>query len=1225
MDIKNMPVIGKVTTKELKYTLTDFPSGGLSEHTMPAKSYSVVHIFEDDGQKTYVTNEWYKEYKKVPLFIIESLVDEYEPSGEDVQYNNGGAVKYFTKELQHRLARPSGSIDKELLDKVRYDSIKEDFVGNFGWKTTYGKLGDGYLFKLDDFDQDLMKSISLKPAERIYRYFNWTSAIGGMTPLIKMNLEKGLLYFPIHNDNDDILFETRGVKALWISLIEDKYADGGEVQFIEYKDSEIMFEPHYKEYFVGDEQFSSLEDAQKYIDDGSQPSQRTINAYRHGAMKDGGGINRVYIEFLNKKKNFTKDKKYFNSQNEAREWAIKNFEKFHPDMIKHEFANGGGVGSDKWQIKNEADKYYSINMRTFQPAWNESPDLGYSFVKGEAESIKNKLTELGFAGLSVVEYNPNWWKMEEGGYLHGSPNDFCDTGFKLGAGKGQGENLWGVGHYFTNDEDLATYYAKFIKSSEVTDMLEQKVADKLGFKKYSDIPYEYEKKGIKSKYGLILKLDLYNQYLKQYVDKHKDNGIVYKVTLFPGKDKKDYNIIDFSGENYTDNDVRKKDKRDLKNLIDTLSKNKRTYAKEVKLFFDKKGWEFDLEKYNEKFADTLKSMRDYYKNFDSYSASTPLLYNLGYYIKRLFDPRYFDYAKDYKVIYDKIKTLTDQQQSDLRNEEAYYKGILFTEFIKDAGYDALKYFFSPSIVPYKNNSEYDASAIVVFDDENVEIDNCKVAEDGMMMTNGGGGKSRQEEITKRRTEINDFLNKKYGRSRGKNASEREEIAKLLKEYNELAEEWGEINEPQYSNGGTISDSIDLFFQEGGSDKEYHIQLVGLGDGTYVVNFQFGRRGSKLNSGTKTVEPVPLDKAQKVYNSLKREKMNKGYEPDYDAMHVFNAAATQVKPQSKTVHILPQLLNPIEEADIYINDDSFLAQEKKDHERRIIISDGAGTIMGLNKKGQEVPVPIKIAESIKIACILDGEISEDKYYIFDILSYKGEDLKHLSATQRLEYLYQMKMQDGLGSSAEVIETAYTKGEKQAMFDKLKAEKREGIVFKKKAAPYTSGRPNSGGSQLKFKFYKTATFIVANMTKDKRSVGLELIDDNTGDRVFMGKVTIPPNYDVPAIGDLVEVRYLYAYRGGAVYQPTYLGKRNDSDLTDATMKQIIYKADDEFKDGGSIFTNDGHGNYTNQLGYQLIDQFDGTYQVLDPNGIDISGEYETYDQGKETINEYMFNID
>ena len=101
-------------------------------------------------------------------------------------------------------------------------------------------------------------------------------------------------------------------------------------------------------------------------------------------------------------------------------------------------------------------------------------------------------------------------------------------------------------------------------------------------------------------------------------------------------------------------------------------------------------------------------------------------------------------------------------------------------------------------------------------------------------------------------------------------------------------------------------------------------------------------------------------------------------------------------------------------------------------------------------------------------------------------------------------------------------------------------------------------------MKFKFYKTATFIVANSTPNKRSVGLELIDNNT-QRVFMGKVTIPPNYEVPEIGDLVEVRYLYAYRGGAVYQPVYLGKRNDSDLTDATMRQIVFKAD-EYADGG-----------------------------------------------------------
>ena len=145
------------------------------------------------------------------------------------QFKTGGVVKFYNKDNEHRLARPSGSIEKELLNKVRYDSIKQDFVGSFGWKTIYNKLGDGYLYKLDEYDQDLMKNIPLKSAERIYRYINRTTAIGGISPLIKMNIEKGLLYFPVYNEADDIIFETRGVKALWISLIEDKYAKGGSL------------------------------------------------------------------------------------------------------------------------------------------------------------------------------------------------------------------------------------------------------------------------------------------------------------------------------------------------------------------------------------------------------------------------------------------------------------------------------------------------------------------------------------------------------------------------------------------------------------------------------------------------------------------------------------------------------------------------------------------------------------------------------------------------------------------------------------------------------------------------------------------------------------------------------------------------------------------------------------------------------------------------------------
>lgn len=52
-----------------------------------------------------------------------------------------------------------------------------------------------------------------------------------------------------------------------------------------------------------------------------------------------------------------------------------------------------------------------------------------------------------------------------------------------------------------------------------------------------------------------------------------------------------------------------------------------------------------------------------------------------------------------------------------------------------------------------------------------------------------------------------------------------------------------------------NESIALAFTEGSSDKVYHAQLEAKGEG-YTVNFQYGRRGGTLASGSKTPEPVP---------------------------------------------------------------------------------------------------------------------------------------------------------------------------------------------------------------------------------------------------------------------------------------------------------------------------------------------------------------------------------
>jgi len=149
------------------------------------------------------------------------------------------------------------------------------------------------------------------------------------------------------------------------------YAEGGDinddlgVKFIPYKETEIMFSPKnkYQEkdlYFSNDEEFYSLEDAQKYIDDGSKPSQKTINAYRHGAFADGGGVGDKYLFTFKQNTNLHNvekhlkengiDAEYSNNgvtvigfDNSSKAVTILNKSEFkYSNIQKHE--TGGGVG-----------------------------------------------------------------------------------------------------------------------------------------------------------------------------------------------------------------------------------------------------------------------------------------------------------------------------------------------------------------------------------------------------------------------------------------------------------------------------------------------------------------------------------------------------------------------------------------------------------------------------------------------------------------------------------------------------------------------------------------------------------------------------------------------------------------------------------------------------------------------------------------------------------------
>ena len=68
----------------------------------------------------------------------------------------------------------------------------------------------------------------------------------------------------------------------------------------------------------------------------------------------------------------------------------------------------------------------------------------------------------------------------------------------------------------------------------------------------------------------------------------------------------------------------------------------------------------------------------------------------------------------------------------------------------------------------------------------------------------------------------------------------------------------------------------LYFSEGKSDKVYEVSLCGSDRDLFIVNFRYGRRGSNLREGTKTVFPVAYDEAIKIYDKLIADKRKKGY-------------------------------------------------------------------------------------------------------------------------------------------------------------------------------------------------------------------------------------------------------------------------------------------------------------------------------------------------------------
>jgi bifunctional non-homologous end joining protein LigD len=362
--------------------------------------------------------------------------------------------------------------------------------------------------------------------------------------------------------------------------------------------------------------------------------------------------------------------------------------------------------------------------------------------------------------------------------------------------------------------------------------------------------------------------------------------------------------------------------------------------------------------------------------------------------------------------------------------------------------------------------------------------------------------------------------------------------------------------PQVSFEGAQPEplAIKLQYRSAASDKVYQLSLEAASPELWCVNFAFGRRGTTLQTGTKTKTPVSYGEARRIYEKILAEKTGEGYRP-FDQTPVPSHQAPAVL---FFEGIEPMLCTAIEigDAERFIRDGQYWMNRKFDG-KRILLYRAGDVVAGSNRRRGRVDLPVRVARAalqVPGDWILDGELVGETYWAFDLLAVEGRDMCDEWLSRRTAVL------TGLcatltGNVIRAADWATTQRGKEDLYRQVVETRGEGVVFKLAHSTYRAGRKPTGWPWLKCKFVATATLIAGPQT-DKHSIELFSYE---GTR--LGTVTIPPNKDVPAPGTPCEVRYLYRFPGGSLFQPVYLGPREDIEPEACTEAQLKYKPEED----------------------------------------------------------------
>jgi ATP-dependent DNA ligase len=209
----------------------------------------------------------------------------------------------------------------------------------------------------------------------------------------------------------------------------------------------------------------------------------------------------------------------------------------------------------------------------------------------------------------------------------------------------------------------------------------------------------------------------------------------------------------------------------------------------------------------------------------------------------------------------------------------------------------------------------------------------------------------------------------------------------------------------------------------------------------------------------------------------------------------------------------------------------VAERKWDGHRLTTIVHG-GDLDPRNRHGARYaarPVPVAVRRALAkldSLAVLDGELLEDRYVVFDLRCERGEDLEGLAFAQRRARLERFAADAGWGREGEgpvsIVDSVTGDTDSLELAHRLLLAGAEGLVLKDPGSRYRPGRTTAW---RKAKFTRVMA-AVAGETTARGTVALYLADDE-GQLAWSGSAVCFSR--PPRPGTVVEVRYRLSASG------------------------------------------------------------------------------------------------